>query len=335
MNEQEILLNASTDTQYTGTILSDPSELGNTDDNKKIITKTAIVFVIAGLLYQGSQLLFSFIFSRFFPEVTEKLGSNLVMIMMLVTDLLILLPVFFLLCKNIPTVKSKPSKLGAGTFATALLISYFFIVVGAFAGSQISSLFMENNTNLLTEAIGGGSTLLRLISVGIVGPICEELVFRKLLIDRFSRFGNTFAVIVSGLMFGLFHVNLQQFFYAFALGVIFGYIYVKTRNIVYSSILHMIINSYTSVLVLWGLSGYGTDLVKTAVYNLSLVLEVVMALVGCVLYIISVSKKKIKITENAVEPGNTSYMFQNWALWLFYIAMIGLTVFVTIKTSAM
>ena len=66
-------------------------------------------------------------------------------------------------------------------------------------------------------------------------------------------FGEKPAVILSGLAFGLIHGNLTQFFYAFGLGIAFGYIFVKTGKVKYPIILHMIINflgSVVSVLVL-------------------------------------------------------------------------------------
>ena len=333
MNEQENLTEISTDKTYTATILSDPSELGDSEENKKIVTKTAIVFAIAGLLYQGSQLLLAFLLGKFAPEITEKYGSNLTMLLILATDLLVLLPAFFLLSKNIPAVKSKPSKIKPETFVVSLFICYFAAILGSMVGSRLSYFITGDNTSLLAQALGGGSTLLRLLVAGIVAPICEELVFRKLLIDRFSRFGNRFAVIASGIMFGLFHLNLQQFFYAMILGFIFGYIYVKTRNILHSIILHIIFNSFSSVVILWAMEGYGTDRIKTMIYNLAIVLEFAFAMIGCVLWVIYKSQKKIKVTENAVEPGKVSYAFVNIGLWVFYIAMIALTVFITVRTA--
>ncbi|MBP5624572.1 MAG: CPBP family intramembrane metalloprotease [Lachnospiraceae bacterium] len=333
MNEQENVMNTSTDKAYTATILSDPSELGKTEENKKIITRTAIVFLIAGILYQGAQLLVAYLFGKFAPEIPQKYGSTFTMLAVLATDLLIMLPAFYFPCRNIPIMKGKPSKMSAGMFLSAICIMYAFGLLGSIIGSRISFFLTDNNTNLLTEGIGGGSTLLRFLVVGIVAPVCEELVFRKILIDRLSRYGNAFAVLTSGLMFGLFHANLQQFFYAMMLGVIFGIIYVNTRDIKYSIILHAIFNSYTSIVVLWAMEGYGTDLLKTQIYNFSIIIEILLGVIGAVLYIYFKSKKKIRIVENAVEPGEVSYMFGNIGLWIFYIVMIALTAFITIRMS--
>ena len=86
--------------------------------------------------------------------------------------------------------------------------------------------------------------------VAILGPIVEELLFRKLMIDRFSVYGDRIAIIVSAVAFGLFHGNFYQLFYAAFLGLILGYMYTKTRNILYPVLLHISIN-LLSTLASW------------------------------------------------------------------------------------
>jgi hypothetical protein len=75
-----------------------------------------------------------------------------------------------------------------------------------------------------------------------LAPIFEELIFRKFLIDRTYKYGERNAIILSGLMFGLFHTNLGQFFYAFIIGAIFAWVYIRTGNILYSMSMHLLIN---------------------------------------------------------------------------------------------
>ena len=48
--------------------------------------------------------------------------------------------------------------------------------------------------------------------------------------------------MMSGLMFGLFHGNLNQFVYAFVLGCFFAFLYVKTGKLKITIALHMIFN---------------------------------------------------------------------------------------------
>ena len=83
---------------------------------------------------------------------------------------------------------------------------------------------------------------LSLVFVSIFAPMVEEFIFRKVLIDRMRVYGDTAAIVVSALMFGLFHGNFSQFFYAFFLGILFGYIYTITGKLRYSVMMHMIVN---------------------------------------------------------------------------------------------
>ena len=57
-----------------------------------------------------------------------------------------------------------------------------------------------------------------------------------------------FPIFFSALAFGLMHANFYQFFYAFALGLVLGYVYYKTGRIWYSVVLHAAINFVGSVL---------------------------------------------------------------------------------------
>ena len=86
------------------------------------------------------------------------------------------------------------------------------------------------------------SVLPKALLLVILAPIIEEYIFRKILIDRMHSYGEKLAVVTSALMFGLFHGNLSQFFYAYALGLVFGYVYLKTGRLRYSICLHMLIN---------------------------------------------------------------------------------------------
>ncbi|MBO4411455.1 MAG: CPBP family intramembrane metalloprotease [Lachnospiraceae bacterium] len=84
-------------------------------------------------------------------------------------------------------------------------------------------------------------------------PILEELVFRKLLLDRIHPFGETVAALTSALLFGLFHGNAAQFPLAFLFGIVSATVYLKTGRILYSILLHFMINLTGSVTEIFGL----------------------------------------------------------------------------------
>ena len=79
-----------------------------------------------------------------------------------------------------------------------------------------------------------------LIAVIIVGPIVEELLFRGLLIKTMSKIlPESFAVIISAILFGIWHGILVQAIYTAIMGLIVGYVYIKTKSIIYPIIIHV------------------------------------------------------------------------------------------------
>lgn len=84
----------------------------------------------------------------------------------------------------------------------------------------------------------------------ILGPFMEEFLFRGVFLKRARLYGDRTAVVFTALMFGLMHGNLSQFLYAAAIGLIFGYVAVETNGIRYTVLLHIIVNSYGTIIVL-------------------------------------------------------------------------------------
>ena len=55
-------------------------------------------------------------------------------------------------------------------------------------------------------------------------------------------------MLLSGIMFGMFHGNFTQFFYATALGIFFAYVYIRTGKLRYPIFYHMIVNLSSSII---------------------------------------------------------------------------------------
>ena len=107
---------------------------------------------------------------------------------------------------------------------------------------------MIDALNTSTDAaLTGQPFVLILLGTGILVPILEELVFRYGICGTMARKNAIAAIIVSSLVFGIVHGNLIQGTYATVLGLVFGFVYLKTKNIWYPAIMHMAINSSTVV----------------------------------------------------------------------------------------
>ena len=156
------------------------------------------------------------------------------------------LPLGLLAIRNFKPDRLEQKPLGIWNFFKVFTVSLAFMYAGNIIGNLITS-FIGNATGQevsfdVGDLITGGDKIWIMIFVVIIGPIVEEFVFRKLMIDRLSKYGMSLAVVFSSVAFGLFHGNLNQFFYATALGLIFGYVYVKTGRLRYTIALHMLVN---------------------------------------------------------------------------------------------
>lgn len=98
------------------------------------------------------------------------------------------------------------------------------------------------------ESIQNYPAALNLLLGCVIAPAAEELMFRRLLLDRLRPYGDRFAVFASALCFGLFHGNLNQMFYAFALGVIFAYVMLRTGRLWQTVLLHALVNAVSVAL---------------------------------------------------------------------------------------
>lgn len=88
-----------------------------------------------------------------------------------------------------------------------------------------------------------------LLLICVAAPVCEEIMFRRLILDRLRPYGDAFAVVASALAFGLMHGNLSQLLYAFTLGCVFGYVALVTGRIWHTILLHAFINSISALLL--------------------------------------------------------------------------------------
>ena len=250
------------------------------------------------------------------------------------------LPIFYLIIKKVPRedlVEEMP--FSVGTWFKFLVISIFVMIVGNLLSSLVGGILglLGMNTSATVETLLSQTSLIGNVILAVVGPIVEELICRKWLIDRMHVYGGSVAVVTSALMFGLFHGNFAQFFYAFFLGLVWGYVYYKTGKIIYTMLMHMTINFCGGVIAPFLLQG--VDLTNPDVMALVasprfvgfLIYEVVMitlAVLGLVLFL--VGRKNIAFAEERLELPKEERVKSVWGnvgMILFLISCIGLFVF--------
>ena len=132
-------------------------------------------------------------------------------------------------------------------------------------------LFGAGEIQNVMEAIAPSSFsagVVTLIFTAFFAPIFEEIIYRHLLLRSLKPIGDTPAIIISALVFGLAHGNFDQFAYAFLSGIIFGLMAVRYNTIIPGMVLHLINNFFVTVITyqkqLTGIGGLWDGLVDAA-----------------------------------------------------------------------
>lgn len=105
------------------------------------------------------------------------------------------------------------------------------------------------NYQKLMENLDVSTSALTVYYVMLLGPVAEELIFRGVILDRLRpAFPFWIANVIQAALFGIFHMNLIQGLYAFALGTILGMVAEVAGTVAASMITHIIFNSTSTLL---------------------------------------------------------------------------------------
>ncbi len=208
---------------------------------------------------------------------------------------LILFPIVALMIHFFPKSKIVRKNRSFGYLAAGFAVCIFAMTAGALCGNYVNSflsaLFGTDPGNIVESGISGASIPELIIFVAVIPGIVEELVFRKMLIDRTAKFSGLGSVIFSGLLFGLIHGNFEQFFYAFFVGIVFGVIYLESGNIWYTIVLHTLMNISGSVIPM----SIGDSEIGLGIYVL---IRLLIAGIGMALFIVYC----VRYTSSSLKP---------------------------------
>lgn len=220
------------------------------NSNKKFFSKIGFNY----LAYSIASILFLIILSNIIavirPEILNNI--NIATIITAICNYVLPLPILLFLMRKLDSTEIKKNNLGFKTFLKYLCITFTLMWIGNITGTIITNLLsftIQNDiANPIQNLINSTDLWLNLILISLIGPIFEEVIFRKILIDRTIKYGPLASILVSAIIFGLIHGNLNQFCYTVLVGGFFAYVYIKTGQIKYSIGLHIILNMLGSVL---------------------------------------------------------------------------------------
>ena len=182
-----------------------------------------------------------------------KTGFELDMIPnILISEAMLIVPTFFMLLfgKEKVTEVLSIRKIKWSTF--------FGVIAFTMASSPLvtlvnlaSQLFVENTVTENSTQFLSLHPLLLIFFVGVLAPVCEEVVFRGAIFGGMKKEGNVFkAIMASGFLFGLLHMNINQASYAFVIGILLGFLVEATGSIFSSVLFHVLVNASNAVMMI-------------------------------------------------------------------------------------
>jgi len=137
------------------------------------------------------------------------------------------LPLIYWLVQRVPVTPIEKKRIKWWQFPVWFVMCYAMVYLSNLVGTLIT--------------VGIGSVKGRPVDNHLLEYVTGGIV------DRTVRYGQGVAIAVSGLMFGLFHGNLNQFAYAVVLGAFFALIYIKTGDIRITIGMHACVNFIGSI----------------------------------------------------------------------------------------
>lgn len=311
---------------------------------KKHFSRIGFAYVLGAAVIFAVQYLTAWIVQMFFPQIMT--GYDAALMISSLSMYLLAMPFLVVLVRRIPGTILQKHKMGIGKWFAAFFMSYAVMYLSNLVGVLISQCIGlvkgDMVSNPLGEIVMEISPLTALALMVICAPAVEEFIFRKLLVDRAVKYGERTAIVLSGLMFGLFHGNLNQFVYAFTLGIFFGFIYVKTGKLIYTITLHAAINfmgTVPGILMLKSeafaefadMSGELDEMMKLfadhaqeiLIYILYLIFIIVLVVIGVICWALNFKKMKCAPGEITIQKGQWfKTVVLNWGMSLYSLFWI-------------
>lgn len=223
---------------------------------------------------------------------------------------------------------------------TIFLSGYFVAVFLNLIGNIILSMFGKLNPQPIPVAQNPSEYFILLLIIACSAGLCEEILFRGLLLRAYENIGMWNSIIINALLFGMLHLNIQNFVGPAFLGLLLSFVVYQTNSI-FAGMLGHFINNAVSVTLQYAImslpvyKGLNTNLADQSIDTASLVASAVLF---CVLSIFSgtimlMSMKSLKdISHNddkLIQTDQVGTLMKNirisWPIYMTAIIFIAMT----------
>ena len=274
------------------------------------VTVPGIVFFIVNIFLGEIIFLTAKRFGVTPQEIKEFLSDPAILQILSVILSITLLTVPFIICAKIMGEKisslvpltGPESDNNFAFFLFGVGFCAFANIAVSAAGRIFQSFGIDYSVSQPEDPEGIFGFLLVIISTAVVPALVEEFAYRGIVLGLLKPFGEAFAIFGSAAAFGLLHGNFEQIPFAFLVGLVLGFVRVKTGSILICMAIHAT-NNLIAVL-----SSYSSAL-PTAAVNLAYTLYIVAALTLAVLGVAFLKQKNSfeLATANTVNPTKRIY----------------------------
>lgn len=169
----------------------------------------------------------------------------------------------------------KKIKISSALLSVLYVVTLFPLVTFV---NSISMLFVDNAVASISDQLVELPMEVMLVSIGLFGPFVEEIVFRGVLFQSYKRSGRIIAsMVLSAVLFGMMHLNFNQFAYGAVMGFMFCLIVEATGSVLSSFIAHAVFNSF-EVITMYNIDLGGAEDIATETSDLVLYIGVYFVL---------------------------------------------------------
>ncbi|ADU27090.1 CPBP family intramembrane glutamic endopeptidase [Ethanoligenens harbinense] len=124
----------------------------------------------------------------------------------------------------------------------SLALAFVSALVSIYIDLFLGFLHLRISAPDMTPPTQPGLIVLYILFFCALAPVCEEFIFRGVILQSLRPYGNGFAILLSSLLFAMMHGNLAQFPLAFLVGLAFGYFVVRFESIWATVLMHACVN---------------------------------------------------------------------------------------------
>ncbi len=143
-------------------------------------------------------------------------------------------------------LKKPERRLSVSLFFFGVAFCAFANIAVSFASSIFEGAGVEYSVDYGENPQGFFGFLLVMLSTVAVPALVEEFAFRGVVMGMLKKFGEGFAIIVSSIIFGLIHGNFEQMPFAFLVGLVLGFVRIKSDSLWICCLIHAF-NNFISV----------------------------------------------------------------------------------------